>query len=216
MNTDSGSISITQRRARAKVEDFNDAQADAFAERMLNTLNIRPLIQTNEPFLWEMLYHAIYLPAGHDPFPKEIVTEPEIAKYVLNWGKTDDKGFVAVDGVTVKPVGAVWLRLFTRENKGYGYVDDNTPELSIALLPEYRNRGIGTDLLNRLIEDIQDQYPAISLSVSSANPAGRLYRRLGFDIIEENGASLTMKKTLGRADKENIPQPPDQALPIGN
>lgn len=39
MNTNSGEISITQRLARAKVEDFNDAQADAFAERMIETLN---------------------------------------------------------------------------------------------------------------------------------------------------------------------------------
>lgn len=38
-NTNTGEISITQRMARAKVEDFNDALADAFAERMLDTLN---------------------------------------------------------------------------------------------------------------------------------------------------------------------------------
>lgn len=39
MNTNSGEISITQRLARAKVEDFNDAQAEAFADRMIETLN---------------------------------------------------------------------------------------------------------------------------------------------------------------------------------
>ncbi len=39
MNTKSGEISITQRLARAKVEDFNDPQAEAFAERMVETLN---------------------------------------------------------------------------------------------------------------------------------------------------------------------------------
>lgn len=39
MNAKSEEISITQRLARAKVEDFNDAQAEAFAERMLDTLN---------------------------------------------------------------------------------------------------------------------------------------------------------------------------------
>ncbi len=38
-NTSSGEISITQRLARAKVEEFNDTQADEFAERMLETLN---------------------------------------------------------------------------------------------------------------------------------------------------------------------------------
>jgi hypothetical protein len=39
MNKDSGAISITQRLARAKVEEFDDAQADRFAERMLEVLN---------------------------------------------------------------------------------------------------------------------------------------------------------------------------------
>jgi hypothetical protein len=39
MNIDSGEISITQRLARAKVEDFNDAQSEAFADRMIETLN---------------------------------------------------------------------------------------------------------------------------------------------------------------------------------
>src|SRR5262245_37200268 len=39
MNTNTGEISITQRLARAKVEDFNDAQAEAFADRMIETLN---------------------------------------------------------------------------------------------------------------------------------------------------------------------------------
>jgi hypothetical protein len=38
-NTNTGEISITQRLARAKLEDFNDAMADSFAERMLDTLN---------------------------------------------------------------------------------------------------------------------------------------------------------------------------------
>ena len=39
MNTNSDATSITQRLARAKVEDFNDAQAEAFADRMIETLN---------------------------------------------------------------------------------------------------------------------------------------------------------------------------------
>lgn len=43
MNARSEEVSITQRLARAKAEDFNDAQAEAFAERMLETLNAAAL-----------------------------------------------------------------------------------------------------------------------------------------------------------------------------
>ncbi len=98
----------------------------------------------------------------------------------------------------------MWVRLFTAENRGYGYVADNIPELSIALLPEYRNRGIGTDLLNHLIENIRDKFSAISLSVSSDNPARRLYQRLGFELIKEYEASLTMVKMMDRAEKSHF------------
>jgi ribosomal protein S18 acetylase RimI-like enzyme len=157
---------------------------------------IRKLTQADEPVLWEMLYHALYLPDGHEPFPREIVTQPEIARYVLEWGKRNDDGFGAFDQVTRRPLGAVWIRLFEKENRGYGYVDRNTPELSIAILPGYRNQGLGTDLLNRMIAEAGNQYPGLSLSVSSVNPAKRLYERLGFEIIEREGTSLTMMKRL--------------------
>lgn len=157
---------------------------------------IRKLTQADEPVLWEMLYHALYVPDGHEPFPREIVTQPEIARYVLEWGKRNDDGFAAFDQVTGRPLGAVWIRLFERENRGYGYVDGNTPELSIAILPGYRNQGLGTDLLNRMIAEAGNQYAGLSLSVSSVNPAKRLYERLGFEIIEREGTSLTMMKRL--------------------
>jgi ribosomal protein S18 acetylase RimI-like enzyme len=161
------------------------------------TYLIRPLGPADEHFLFEMLYHAIYVREGQASFPKEIVNEPEIARYALRWGRIGDQGFAAVEKPSVKPIGAVWIRLFTAENKGYGYVDEEIPELTIALLPEYRNQGIGTTLLNHLITEARHQHPALSLSVSMGNPAARLYRRLGFEVVKQVGHSLTMKKELG-------------------
>jgi ribosomal protein S18 acetylase RimI-like enzyme len=157
---------------------------------------IRPIEKTDEPFLQEMLYHALFVSEGHPPFPKEIVYEPHLAKYVDGWGKEDDRGFIAFDESTSKSVGAVWVRLFAKLDKGYGFISDDIPELSIALLPEYRNRGLGHKLLEKLIDHLDGAYPAISLSVSVDNPAVRLYERLGFEVIERQGNSLTMKKDL--------------------
>lgn len=161
---------------------------------------IRKLTQADEPVLWEMLYYALYVPDGHEPFPKEITNEPGIARYVLEWGKASDDGLAAFDQVTERPLGAVWIRLFEKDNRGYGYVDDGTPELSIAILPGYRNQGLGTDLLNRMIAEAGKQYAGLSLSVSAANPAKRLYERLGFQIIEQEGTSLTMMKRLEKLE----------------
>jgi ribosomal protein S18 acetylase RimI-like enzyme len=122
------------------------------------------------------------------------VQVPEIRRYVQNWGQPDDFGFIALAGD--KPVGAAWLRLLTGEEKGFGYVDETTPELSIAVLPAYRARGIGSKQLVHLLEEARSRYSAICLSVSPTNPAQRLYQRLGFEVVGENGSSVTMVKRL--------------------
>ncbi len=140
-----------------------------------------------------MLYQALYVPEGQLALPHEAIHLPELARYVQGWGQPGDCGFLASDETTGQPVGAVWLRLLKNENKGYGYVDDDTPELSIAVLPEYRGQGIGTDLLNCLVASGY-KHSSISLSVSEGNPAFRLYERFGFEVVSKNAGSLTMKR----------------------
>ncbi len=100
---------------------------------------------------------------------------------------------MVIDFLTEKPVGAVWLRLLTRNNKGYGYVDDDTPELGIAVFPEYRGQGIGTQLLTHLLESPCGQ-SSISLSVSLDNPAVSLYERFGFEVVSRSDESLLMRR----------------------
>jgi ribosomal protein S18 acetylase RimI-like enzyme len=153
-------------------------------------ITIRPILLTDEPFLWVMLYHALYVPEGHPPFPRDIVQQPEISQYVRDWGQPDDAGLIACDGET--PIGAVWIRRI----RAYGFVDDDTPELSLAMLPEYRGQGIGTKLMLELFALAQSRYSALSLSVSKENPALRLYARLGFHIVKDDGTSVTMKRVF--------------------
>jgi ribosomal protein S18 acetylase RimI-like enzyme len=86
------------------------------------------------------------------------------------------------------PIGAAWVRRYSIDNPAYGYVDDDTPELSIAVVATHRGMGVGTELLTKLIADV----PRCSLSVDQRNPAVRLYESLGFEIIERSGTSLTM------------------------
>jgi [ribosomal protein S18]-alanine N-acetyltransferase len=161
-------------------------------------INIRPIKQTDVPFLWEILYLCIYIPEGITPPAKdEILNHPDIAKYVKDWGTQGDQGLIAVDTQTGLSIGSAWLRLFDSHNKGYGYVNDITPELSIAIVPEYRNQGIGTQLLMRLLEAAKiSGYSSISLSVDPHNPAVRLYQKLGFKKIGISGTSWTMKLDL--------------------
>src|SRR5262249_29425404 len=119
---------------------------------------------------------------------------PEISRYGWDWGRPGDMGFIAVNAETSFPIGAAWIRLMKDENKGYGYVDETTPELTIAVAPEYRGRGVGTKLLYCLLAEAKNRRLSISLSVSAGNPAIRLYQRSGFEVVTTGGSSVTMLK----------------------
>ena len=159
-------------------------------------LILREASPSDEPFLREMLYHSLYVPDGCPPFDRTIVGRPEIAKYVEGWGRPGDLGLIAVDSNSEEAVGAVWMRIFTTSDKGYGYAGDHIPELGIAVLPGHRGCGIGSALLDRLVEMAGSRYEAVSLSVSSDNPAVRLYERVGFERVGTFGNSVTMVKRL--------------------
>ena len=102
-----------------------------------------------------------------------------------------DTGCLAVERTENQLVGAAWLRLFSAQDPGYGFVDDRTPELSIAILPDYRAQGIGRHLLDALLQAARQSFASVSLSVTPENPAVRLYRRLGFEIVSKTPTSLT-------------------------
>ncbi|MEM1270660.1 MAG: GNAT family N-acetyltransferase [Bacteroidota bacterium] len=153
---------------------------------------IRPATAADEAFLWTMLYHAIHVPPGEPPPPRNIVDRPELSHIVAGWmTREGDAGVITEVGG--QPVGAAWMRLPQEDMHGYGYVDDRTPELSIALLPDYRGAGLGTALLTHLIEQARTAHPALSLSVSETNRAKQLYERLGFvPLYRDAGGSWTM------------------------
>ena len=156
--------------------------------------HIRPLAPDDEPFLWTALYHALHVPPGADPLSPKVVRQPDLARYVLGWAeRPGDLGFVAeVDG---EPVGAAWLRRWPSGDRGYGFIDETTPELSMSLLPDYRGRGVGTALLHRLLAAASRESDAVSLSVSESNAALRLYERFGFVVAgEPEGGSVKMVK----------------------
>jgi len=162
---------------------------------------IRPIKPEDSRFLWEMLYQAIHVTQGSEPPSRGLLLRPEIRRYLQDWGQPHDSGFVALDPVSSDPIGAVWLRLLVGDQKGYGYVDDETPELTVAVVPEYRGKGIGARLLSHLFAAAEARYSCLSLSVSPNNPALRLYNRMGFETVGISGASLIMKR------RSQLPQP---------
>jgi ribosomal protein S18 acetylase RimI-like enzyme len=99
------------------------------------------------------------------------------------------------------PVGAAWFRLFTGAEPGYGFVDERTPELAIAVVPSKRGHGVGEELLVALLERARASgYEALSLSVEPGNPARKLYERHGFEVVGQGPEAWTMRASVASAD----------------
>ena len=149
---------------------------------------IRAFIPDDQGFLWEMLYLAIFVPPGDPPPPRTIVRDPHLAHYVEAMGsRLGDAAWIAEspDGT---PVGAAWRRSLPSDDPGYGFVDEHTPELGVAVADGHRGSGVGTRLLTTALAATG----RCSLSVDRRNPARRLYGRLGFVVVAASDESLTM------------------------
>ena len=136
--------------------------------------------------LEDLLYEAIFIPEGVEPPPRDIIKKPEIDVFIRNFGsKKDDLCLLAT--IHDKIIGGVWVRILAGEIKGFGNIDPETPEFAISIFKEYRNQGIGTTLMQRMIDlMIKKGYKQTSLSVDKTNYAVKMYKKLGFEIIREN------------------------------
>ena len=138
-------------------------------------------------FLRDMLHHAYYW--------RERVPGSLVSRYVRGWGRPGDTALIALENGF--PVGAAWFRLFREAEPGYGFVDEATPELAIAVVPSKRGHGIGDELLVALIQKAQSAgYGRLSLSVEPGNPARKLYERHGFAVVDEGSEAWTMVAEL--------------------
>jgi ribosomal protein S18 acetylase RimI-like enzyme len=139
-------------------------------------------------FLRDMLHHAYY---WRERAPEDSGPGP-VALYVKAWGRPGDAAMIAIDGGF--PVGAAWYRLFARDRPGYGFVDEHTPELAIAVVPNARGKGVGAKLLGALVARAREEgYDRISLSVDRHNKGAiGLYERYGFQRVAEGDDSVTM------------------------
>ena len=162
------------------------------------SIRVRALTPADARLLRPYLRLSVFVRPGDPPWPDDIVDRPEIACYVDGWGRYGDDGVLAVDEATHADVGAAWLRLWPGPATGYGFVDRATPELAIAVRPERRGQGIGTCLLDALLDRAAPRYRAVALSVTLDNPAVALYQRFGFRAIAESDGTLLMRLTFAR------------------
>ncbi len=164
------------------------ARLDSSGRRVVDGVVLRRATSGDVEFLREMLHLALFVPPGAAPFPDDVLDAPELARIVDGYGTAaGDAGWIA-ESESGELLGAAWVRRFTGDAPGFGYVDDVTPELAIAVRATHRGRGVGTSLLRELIDDVG----RLCLSVDVRNPALRLYERLGFAEVRREGFSATM------------------------
>lgn len=151
-------------------------------------IKIRKLKDGEQAFLEDFLYEAIFIPEGVEAPPREIIRLPELQVYIMDFGKEpDDICFLAeVDG---KVAGAVWVRVM----EDYGHLEEGVPSFAISLYKEYRGQGIGTELMKRMLQELEGRgYEKASLAVQKANYAVRMYQKVGFEIVGENEEEYLM------------------------
>ncbi|MBO5303095.1 MAG: GNAT family N-acetyltransferase [Lachnospiraceae bacterium] len=150
--------------------------------------NIRKITSDEYEILNDFLYEAIFIPENVQAPPKSIIQTEELQVYVRNFGQEkDDICFVAE--VNRKIIGAVWVRVMN----DYGHIEADVPSFAISLYKEYRGCGIGTALMKKMLTELKERrYKKASLAVQKANYAVKMYRSLGFEIVDENEEEYIM------------------------
>jgi GNAT superfamily N-acetyltransferase len=156
----------------------------------LQQVQISPATAEDEEILWLMLTFAASMGSGGMEEVEKARSDPYLSTYVNDWGQqSGDVGVIARDHGGL-PSGAAWLRL-SHEEAELRVADQSVPELATAVLPHARGRGVGTRMMQALIQLAAPWHQRITLSVRVENPARRFYTRLGF--VEAS----TMKNRIG-------------------
>lgn len=150
---------------------------------------IRKGSHADVPFMRSMLAHAYGWRVN------QLDAEIPLTRYVDNWGRAGDVALVATE--TGHRVGAAWLRTFRASEPGYGFVAEQTPEVTIAVVPSRRGHGVGQELLDALLARAREAgHASVSLSVESDSPAVAFYERNGFARVRESDGGLVMRLNL--------------------
>jgi len=142
---------------------------------------LRPADQQDTRFLRDMLRHAYHWRMGDPDLP--------VFRYVKNWGRPGDAGVIASSGPNA--YGAAWYRLFPADAPGFAFVDAQTPEVTIAVVPSHRGQGTGGELLEALLERARvDGFSQISLSAEPGQTG--FYEKHGFEELKREDGTVTM------------------------
>ena len=154
----------------------------------MKSFTIREIRKNEYNLLEDFLYEAIFIPKGMEKPSKEIIKNEELQVYIKDFGtKKDDNCLVAE--CDNKIVGACWTRIM----EDYGHIDNLTPSFAISLYEDYRGKMIGTNLMLKMLDLLKQKgYKQASLAVQKDNYAVKMYKKVGFEIVNENNEEYIM------------------------
>lgn len=153
-------------------------------------LIIRPITDKDQAILREATYYNLNWNEERFSF-EDIDSNPKFSHY-YTWEK-NDFGFIAQRHQQI--FGIVWIKYFTEQDPGFGFWDEETPELSLCIFPTSRNSGFGSRLLQMaIIEAKKREIPSISLSVEFENEIARnLYEKFDFRYIDGTDGTMLLE-----------------------
>jgi len=163
---------------------------------------LRPISDEDKPFLLsvfhstrvEELAQARWGPGELDAFIAQQFNFQHIHYMRYYAGKNTRFDILEHNG---KPIGRLYV----------GRYRDEIRIIDISILPQHRNRGLGTKILKKLLNEGQKTGKTVSIHVECYNPALRLYERLGFknQRDEKKDVYLFMKWSPETETKEPPP-----------
>jgi ribosomal protein S18 acetylase RimI-like enzyme len=154
-------------------------------EEAFRALSLRPASAADEPFLLKLF---------------AATRSDELA--LTNWDENQKQAFIAMQFKAQSrhydmnyPDAQNSIILWNDDPVGRLLLDRGELQLTlvdIALLPAHRNSGIGTGLIQDIVKEARAAAKPIRLHVFCSSAAKRLYERLGFSQIGEDGAYLEM------------------------
>ena len=147
-------------------------------------VSLRPVHPDDEDFLYELFCQTAGDGLnGLDPEPRKAILRmqfnAQLQTYNAEFPKADHQIIMLDDRV----IGRVLVERTEAEHRG----------VDIALLPEYRSGGIGTMLIQELLDEAAEAGKPFCISVVKTNPALHLYQRLGFKTTGESATHLFLE-----------------------
>jgi ribosomal protein S18 acetylase RimI-like enzyme len=149
------------------------------------SITVRPAGPDDEAFLAQLFastrpeFSFLDLPESEKQFLMTIQFNAQRQQYDASYPEAES-GIILLDG---EPIGRIMV---DRNEREFTLID-------IALSPEHRNAGIGTNMIRDLLREAGAARKPVRLHVAKSNPAQRLYERLGFSRVSDQSMYFEMR-----------------------